>query len=76
MNAAQRAVVDSVAKLAHERNEARDLLVKVVAGHTLTSRDDVALVQIPADVFERIADFVDRDSHAALDLLRERLGRT
>jgi hypothetical protein len=54
MNTAQAAVLEAVADIQAERNELRRLLATVVEGHTRTSRDDVALVQIPAGVMAEI----------------------
>jgi len=54
MNASHAAVIDAVADLQAERNELRELLALVVEGYTRTSRDDVALVQIPAGVMAEI----------------------
>jgi hypothetical protein len=54
MNAASAAVIEVVADIQAERNELRELLAIVAAGYTRTSRDDVALVQIPASVMAEI----------------------
>lgn len=54
MSPAAAAVIDAVADIQAERNELHDLLVAVVDGYLRTSRDDVALVQIPAGVMAEI----------------------
>jgi hypothetical protein len=62
MNEQQVAVIDAVADIQAERDELRGLLATVVEGYTKTSRDDVALVQIPAGVMAEIRLRVDANA--------------
>jgi PHP family Zn ribbon phosphoesterase len=56
--AAQPEIVAAVQRLQDERNRALALLADVVESYTQTSRDDVVLVQIPADTMAEIRDLV------------------
>jgi hypothetical protein len=62
MNETQAAVIDAVADIQAERDELRGLLAAVADGYTKTSRDDVALVQIPAGVMAEIRLRVDANA--------------
>lgn len=53
-------VIAAVESMQAERDELLELLGHVVDGLTYTSRDDVALIQIPADVFAAISERVGR----------------
>lgn len=53
-------VVGAVRTLQDDRDELLELLGHVVDGLTYTSRDDVALIQIPAGVFAAISERVGR----------------
>jgi hypothetical protein len=52
-------IVAAVRGLQEERDRLLGLLAEVAEGHVRTSRDDVALVQLPAGVFEQIRAAVD-----------------
>lgn len=54
MNPIHSAVIDAVTDIQSERDELRALLAAVAEGYTQTSRDDVALVLIPAGVMAEI----------------------
>lgn len=54
MSPSQSAVIDAVERLQADREALRQLLAHVVEGHTQTSRDDTALVLIPASVMVEI----------------------